>query len=492
MNKLRWSMSCLGALALLATACGRSDDTGSDTTPPTTAATSTVDTTASSATTVAGPATSLPPAAGDRALTAADIADACASEAPAATEVGISADTITIEVMADTGSPLAPGLFQANVDAIEGFAEWINANGGIGCRDLVVRAWDSKLDPTEAKNGQLDACANAVAMVGGNSLYNPDVSAMDGCTDLAGAATGLPNMAALVQDTAEQCSPMTFSIQYRTEQCPITVGAARDFTWPIGPVQKLAELHGDLHGVYLVPGDLPTTRQSAIPNIAAQEAVGVTFDGKVLMSGRDEQTAYTPRVQYLKEGSNYVYNGSNDSALVRFMKEAKAQGVDTDAVVWACSIACYTHNLLEQGGDAVNGAYMWMQFLPLEETAENAALAAYVDTVGAAEADTFGAQAWQAGIAFQQVVNQIVADDGPNAITRAAILAGLESLDAFTADGWAGQRSLRGVSECYVLVQVRDGAFERAWPEEPGTLDCAPGNLIPVTVDPVAGAEALG
>jgi hypothetical protein len=43
-----------------------------------------------------------------------------------------------------------------------------------------------------------------------------------------------------------------------------------------------------------------------------------------------------------------------------------------------------------------------------------------------------------------------------------------------------------------VLVQVRDGAFERAWPEEAGTLDCDAGNLTPVTVDPVAGAEALG
>jgi ABC-type branched-subunit amino acid transport system substrate-binding protein len=493
-NKLRWSASCLGALALLTTACGRSDDTvsGETTTPAATTPAGTATTAPGAATSAPTDGSGAPAAPGDRALTAADIAAQCTSEPLQATEVGVSADKITIEVMADVGSPLAPGLFQANVDAIKGFAEYINANGGIGCRQLEVRSWDSKIDATEAKNGQIDACANAVALVGSNALANADVSAMTGCKDLAGQPTGIPNMAALVQTPEEMCSPMTFTIQYRTEQCPINVGQPRNYTWPIGPVKKMVELAGDeVHGVYLVAGDTPATRQTQIPNIAAQEAVGVTFDAKLLVSGRDEQTAYAPRVQYLKEGANYVYDGANDKAMISMMKEAAAQGVDTSTVTWGCSIACYTRSFLSQGGSAVEGAYMWMQFLPLEETAENAALQAYVDTVGADKVDTFGAQAWQAGIAFQQVVNQIVADEGPNAITRAKIVAGLEGLDDFTADGWAGARDLRSVSPCFVLVQVRDGEFQRAWPEEPGTMDCDEGNLIAVTAEPVSGAEAL-
>ena len=81
-----------------------------------------------------------------------------------ATEIGVSADTISVEVMADTGSPLAPGLFQGNVDAMMAFAKYVNANGGIGCRQLKVEAWDSKLDPTEAKNGIINACKNDLAL----------------------------------------------------------------------------------------------------------------------------------------------------------------------------------------------------------------------------------------------------------------------------------------------------------------------------------------
>ena len=91
----------------------------------------------------------------------------------------MSASEITVTVMADVGSPLAPGLFQGNIDGVKAFADWINANGGIGCRQLVVNTWDSKLDPTESKNGLIDSCTNSLSLVGGNSLFNPDVDADD-------------------------------------------------------------------------------------------------------------------------------------------------------------------------------------------------------------------------------------------------------------------------------------------------------------------------
>jgi hypothetical protein len=44
--------------------------------------------------------------------TAAAVDAKCASEPLQATETGVTADTITVQVMADTGSALAPGLFQ--------------------------------------------------------------------------------------------------------------------------------------------------------------------------------------------------------------------------------------------------------------------------------------------------------------------------------------------------------------------------------------------
>ena len=510
MKGRRSLVPCIAALGLLVAACGRGDDDDADsTTAPPAAETTAAASTAAPATTAAGgteapattaaggttaaPATTAAPSAEGYALKPADIEEQCKSEPLQATEVGVSDSEITIEVSADVGSPLAPGLFQGNFDAVTAFADYVNANGGIGCRQLVVKTWDSKLDANESKNGQIDACQNAVAMVGNNSLFNPDMTTMATCADKAGAPTGLPDLAALANDTNELCNPTTFVVQAVAEPCPIPMGQPRDIKAIVGATLYLVDQNPDgLHGLFMVPGDLPTTRQSAIPLIAGQEASGITFDGTALVSGRDEQAAFTPRVQVLKSANgNYVYNGSNDVAMMKMQKEAAAQGLDPSSIVWSCSLACYTKNFKENAGSTGEGTYVWMQFLPFEEADTNEALAAYVDAVGADKVDSFGAQAWQAAMAFNQIVNQIVADEGPNAITRAKLLERMTALEDFSADGWAAPKNLRGVAECLVILQLQGGEFVRVFPEERGTFDCKPENVTTVNVEPVSAAEQL-
>ncbi|MCU1376132.1 MAG: hypothetical protein JWO68_3418, partial [Actinomycetia bacterium] len=209
---------------------------------------------------------------------------------------------------------------------------------------------------------------------------------------------------------------------------------------------------------------------------------------------RDEQAAYTPRVQQIKAaGSNYVYNGSNDRAMVSMMKEAKAQGVNT-VKVWSCSLACYTPNFLKTGGTDIEGAYVWMQFLPFEESDTNPALKAYVDNIGGmTKVDSFGAQAWQAGMLFKQVVDKIVATDGVNGITRAKILETLKATKDFTADGWMGDqgKDLRGFSTCFLIMQVEGGKFVRKFPAEKGTLSCDPTSMVTINLDPAKEAESI-
>src|SRR5205085_10642481 len=135
--------------------------------------------------------------------------------------------------------------------------------------------------------------------------------------------------------------------------------------------------------------------QSATWIIAAQARAGITFDGTPKVSALDAQPSYIPRVETVKAAkSNYVWDGSNELAMVKMRKETDAQGVDT-VRVWACSINCYTKLMLSAGGHAVDGTYLWMQLLPFEARDKNPELAAYVASVGADKADAFGAQAWQ-------------------------------------------------------------------------------------------------
>src|SRR5471030_2989768 len=83
---------------------------------------------------------------------ASTTSDVCKTTQLQSTEVGVSPTTITVTVVADTGSPLAPGLFQDSVDAMQAWGNDINARGGLACRKIVVKTADSKLSPDETRN----------------------------------------------------------------------------------------------------------------------------------------------------------------------------------------------------------------------------------------------------------------------------------------------------------------------------------------------------
>jgi ABC-type branched-subunit amino acid transport system substrate-binding protein len=411
-----------------------------------------------------------------------------------ATDVGVTDKDITIQVMADVGSPLAPGLFQGNVDAVNAFAKYWNANGGIGCRQVKVVVWDSKLNAEESKNGLINACASALAMVGDNALFNPDMAPAETCKDKAGATTGVPDLTGLANDIHEQCSKLDYTMQGLSYPCPLQTG-----TQDLKAMAAVQKYYVDnvakgtpLHGMFMVPGDLPTTVQSATPLVAAQEAAGIKFDDVLKGSGRDQQAAFTPRVQALKQhGGNYVYAGGNDRSMINMRKETKAQGVDQQVKVWACSLACYTKAFVSNGGPDVDGTYAWMQFLPFEEKSSNPELARYMDSVGDDKVDAFGAQAWQAAVLFKQAVDKIVASDGPNAVTRANLLKTLDTINDFTANGWVGLKPLKGYSQCFVIVQLKAGKWQRVYPTQAGTFDCKDGNVVTVHLDPVAEAAKI-
>src|SRR4051794_8295592 len=359
-------------LAAMAVSCSRSDGG-----------------TSSSTTSVASPAAS------------------CRNAKLRATDIGVAADTITIEVMADIGSPLAPGLFQGNVDAVKGYARYLNEHGGLACRRVAVRVWDSKLNADEAKNGQIDACHTSLALVGGNSLFNPDASTMASCVDESGAPTGVADVAAIADDIHQICNPTTFIVTGINEKCPVPTEGPLDFTFDAGTSRYIADHHPGLHGLYLVPGDLPTLVQSGLVIARAMEAGGLTFDAKPKVSGRDEQAAFTPLIQVMRSHkSNFVLNGSSDRVMVRFRKETVAQAYD-GVKLWMCILSCYT-NAFRAAGDVVDGTYVSLGFLPFEEKAYNKELATFIDAVGASKVDSWGAEAWQAAALFKRAVDDIV------------------------------------------------------------------------------------
>ena len=178
---------------------------------------------------------------------------------------------------ADTGSPLRPGLFQGSVDAVQAWAKYINANGGLACRKVVVKAADSKLTADDAQNAVTTACSDSVALVGTTALFldnmkrGRELQGQDrqahrhprprGDPDLPGRAV----LADLVRGVAHR------------RRVPVQRygGAPRSSEQTVTPNYYFKKYGKDaLHGVYLVPSDLPSTISSSTPLFATDEQLG--------------------------------------------------------------------------------------------------------------------------------------------------------------------------------------------------------------------------
>lgn len=410
----------------------------------------------------------------------------CKSEPLQASEVGVTADTITIAVIADTGSPLRPGLFQGSVDSLKAWAEYKNANGGVACRKVAVKAYDSFLSPVNSKNALASACTTAFADVGTTALFLNDMSPAEGCKDKAGAATGLPDLAVLQTEPVQQCSKISFAVLPGAGSCPYSGSGERTFRVADGPFKWYFQKYGadGLHGVWIIPADLPSTISSSMPGFRYSQQLGIKKDAEFGASGLSPQSAYTPFVQAMKNAkSTYARNGLDYKGTVYMRKEAQAQGVNT-VKVWDCSVQCYDPRLIKEGGSAVDGQYTWLTVLPFEDKGSNQTLDNFLQYDK--KPDGFGLQAWAAAELFARAANQVVSEQGPNALTRANLLTAVKGIHDFDAGGLIPKTDVGGKmgSPCFIMMQVQNGKFVRLDPTQPGTFNCN-STAGTITLDPI-------
>lgn len=403
-----------------------------------------------------------------------------------ATEVGITADEIRIGVIADVDNAAVPGLFQGSVNGIKGFAKYINKNGGLAGRKLVVDFIDSKLNADEARNATIEACAKDFALVGTTALFLNNVDDIVACPDRAGSATGIPDLAAIAFELVQQCSPVTFPTVAPIVDCATRDQHPQTFPSNSGRARYFQKRFGELHGAYIYSGDLKSANDAGRGSMAGMQDAGIKADVEADISNTAPQSAYTSIVQQIKDAkSTYVQNGLSQSSIVALRREAKLQGLNT-VKVWDCTLQCYDGAFLEEGGADIEGQFVTLPFLPwgvgdgADDRKVNPMLANFVKYTGRDKADGFAAQAWIAGVLFRDAVNQIVETNGDNALTRAALLEALASIVDFDADGMYGTSAPgRGEgSPCYVQLQVKGGTFKRVHPSKPGTFDCSPKNIV--------------
>jgi len=410
-------------------------------------------------------------------------------QALTASEVGITATEIRIGVIADTGSPLAPGLFQGAVDGVKAWASYMNAKeGGLAGRKIVVDSYDSSLNADKSRNSIIEACGKDFALVGTSALFVNNVDDLVSCPDTKGAATGLPDFPVVTTEAVHQCSPVSFGVNPPSLVCATKDQSPQTYHGNLFATRYFLKKYGKsaLHGLYLFPSDLKSAKNSEVPAATAHQRLGIKQDATFDASGRAPQSTYTPFVQAMKDhGSTYAFDGLNDASVIALRKEAKIQGLTT-VKVWDCGAQCYDKDLISSANAAdMEGQYVTINFLPFEEAKTNKMLANFLKYIGRDKADGFSLQAFSSGLVLRDAVNNIVTSGNKNDVTRKAVLAELPKITKFTADGMMGAVNVgqHVPSTCYVLMQVHNAKFVRIFPKKKGTIECKPNNLFTIKLD---------
>jgi ABC-type branched-subunit amino acid transport system substrate-binding protein len=452
----------LSAAVLLAAGCSSSSSNSS----------------ASSATAATSSSAAVAPSTGSTSVAAAPTGTVPASD------IGITATTIKVGMIADVNNPLVPGLFKDSVNAVDAWAKEVNAAGGLDGRQVVVDFCDSQLNPNATANCVIKACQNDFALVGTSANALEDLSDIDGCKNSQGKPIGIANLAAFAF-IPEACDPDTYGLGGVGTYCATAKQSPSTYEVPVGDTRYLVQQNPGLHGIWLYDTDDPTFKLTEEPLFQGESNIGIKKDGQGFypLSGSVPQSALTPFVQQIKaSGSTFVYDDTTTQNMVLLRKEAQLQGVNS-VKVWECNQGCYDPSFYQLGGATVNGTYASLNQLPyLTDYKVNPTLDKLVtDLGGLNNLNSNALNSYMMALLFQDAVNKVVASG--QTLDRASLFNVLNNDEtAFTADGITGSTDISHhmPSNCQVLVQLQNGVWNRVDPTTPGTFDCSAANVMTV------------
>jgi ABC-type branched-subunit amino acid transport system substrate-binding protein len=361
------------------------------------------------------------------------------------TDVGVSATSISVGNVSDLSGP-QPGLFQGAVNGTEAYFAYINSQGGVNGRQIVLRSSDGQTDCT-ANQSAHNAMVNSVfAFVGSFSLYD------DCATTVMKAHPNVPNVSFALSEKAQQNTVNQFSPHF------LPAGA------PNGPFCYLAKKYPDLvKSVGSIYANIPSAAASQKAIQLAGESCGWKWLESIPVGATD--STFNAQVTRMRNsGVKLIFEVAFTVDHVAEMKrEADAQGWKP---LWVAPVAYNAAFLPLMGNSAaaegVIGYNLYSLFLGADEAKAIPEVRRFQDWMKRvhpdAPVDLFGMYGWAAAKLFTERIKAV----GPR-LTQKAFLSSIRTVHLWNADGLLAQSDVAGhkPGNCYVLWKITGGSFRR-------------------------------
>ena len=369
-----------------------------------------------------------------------------------ATDVGVTADTITLGTVTTLSGPV-PGLFQGASLGVQAFVAYVNSQGGVNGRQLKLVVRDDQFDSGQHRAQTQDLAPKVLGFLGSFSLFDDSgVPIIE--------QQGMPDVGYGLTDTRRKFA-LNFSPQ------PAESGTFRTGGF-IFYAKRFPEAVKAVGTIY---GDVPASKAAALDSMAAARSVGWNF---VYERGyQPTETDFTADIVRMRQaGVKAFFTTSADAkTMARIVNAMKQQNFEPEFIGFGAS--GYDRAFLTLAGAAAEGVWVDQQLaLYAGEDAQT------VPEVGLMNQwlqkvkpnyvpDLFAAYGWASG----RILLHALQEAGPN-LTREAVLASLRKLDDFDANGLlanAGPASKRQPT-CNLFMQVKGGKFTRVEPAGKGFL----------------------
>jgi len=399
---------------------------------------------------------------------------------PFAGEPGITADELRVGVIYDVGvDPVTDQISLSALQAVQAWAESVNADGGLALRTVVVEPIETRPlleDHAEA----IDRACNSdlFALVGSSARFDGlGVEQLESCL--------LPDYPANANSIDRIESAVT------TLSNPIT-GNLWQAGWAANYAENQPEAAVAAATLLL---DLPVSIADGERMIEAASAQGMEFVARPQIS---IDTDFAAVVEELDQaGTELVIWRADSGRLLELLQAFDDADVARPQI--DCAQGCYSDVWISAAEQLGNEVSIWLPHVPLEESFDSPELNRYLFWLGLVhgvdhEPTSTGIMAWSAGLLFEAAVDIATGvgtpDYDPNNLTRSGVLAATETITEWDANGVHGlSNPADGTpSACYLAMTLSGGAWERSYPLRSGVLDCEPENLVELTLTAGAGA----